>query len=167
MIKKSTSQILINCQAGEVRVALVENGLVQEVHIERANELSIVGSIYRGVVTRVMPGLQAAFVDFDGDRSGFLHIKDVLVKSVTPLNQQANLSNNDKDIRYLLREGQKIIIQVIKAAVAEKGARLSTNLTLASNYAVYKPYGLEHKISHRIHVKERWRGSCHFNAHDS
>jgi len=154
MIKKSTSHILINRQAGEVRVALLESGLVQEVHIERANELSIVGSIYRGVVTRVMPGLQAAFVDFDGDRSGFLHIKDVLVKSVTPLNQQANLSNNDKDIRYLLREGQKIIIQVIKAAVAEKGARLSTNLTLVSNYAVYKPYGLDHKISHRINVKD-------------
>ena len=154
MIKKSASHILINRQAGEVRVALLESGLVQEVHIERANELSIVGSIYRGVVTRVMPGLQAAFVDFDGHRSGFLHIKDVLVKSATPLNQQSNLSNNDKDIRYVLREGQKIIIQVIKAGVAEKGARLSTNLTLASNYAVYKPYGLDHKISHRINVKD-------------
>ena len=76
MSKHSRSQILINSQLGEVRVALLEGEVVQEVHIQRSNESSIVGNIYRAVVTRVMPGLQAAFVDFGSERNGFLHIDD-------------------------------------------------------------------------------------------
>ena len=76
MSKHSRSQILINSQSGEVRVALLEGGVAQEVHIQRSNESSIVGNIYRAVVTRVMPGLQAAFVDFGSERNGFLHIDD-------------------------------------------------------------------------------------------
>ena len=140
MSKHSRSQILINSLPGEVRVALLEADVVQEVHIERTNESSIVGNIYRAVVTRVMPGLQAAFVDFGSERNGFLHADDVMAKSVTQLNQHTDAPTNAKDIRYLLREGQQIAVQVIKQPVAEKGARLSTKLALASAYAVYQPH---------------------------
>ncbi|MDC0173071.1 Rne/Rng family ribonuclease [Gammaproteobacteria bacterium] len=154
MSKHSRSQILINSLPGEVRVALLEAGVVQEVHIERTNESSIVGNIYRAVVTRVMPGLQAAFVDFGTERNGFIHADDVMAKSVTQMNQQTNPPTNAKDIRYLLREGQQIVVQVIKQPVAEKGARLSTKLALASTYAVYQPYGSGNKISHRINGKD-------------
>ena len=154
MSKHSRSQILINSQSGEVRVALLEDEVVQEIHIERTNDLSIVGNIYRAVVTRVMPGLQAAFVDFGSERNGFLHIDDVFANAITQPNQQTNASNNIKDIRYLLREGQQISVQVLKEPVAEKGARLSTKLALASTYAVYKPNGSGHKISHRINAKD-------------
>ena len=154
MSKHSRSQILINSQPGEVRVALLEGEVVQEVHIQRSNESSIVGNIYRGVVTRVMPGLQAAFVDFGSKRNGFLHIDDVLANSVFQLNQHTGESNNLKDIRYLLREGQQISVQVLKQPLGEKGARLSTKLALASTYAVYKPHGSGHKISHRINAKD-------------
>ena len=121
MSKHSRSQILINSQLGEVRVALLEGEVVQEVHIQRSNESSIVGNIYRAVVTRVMPGLQAAFVDFGSERNGFLHIDDVLVNSVVQLNQHAGAPNNPKDIRYLLREGQQISVQVLKQPLGGKG----------------------------------------------
>ncbi len=154
MSKHSRSQILINSQPGEVRVALLEGGVAQEVHIQRSNESSIVGNIYRAVVTRVMPGLQAAFVDFGSERNGFLHIDDVFANTVVQLNQHAGASNNPKDIRYLLREGQQISVQVLKQPLGEKGARLSTKLALASTYAVYKPHGSGHKISHRINAKD-------------
>ena len=129
MSKHSRSQILINSQSGEVRVALLEDEVVQEIHIERTNDLSIVGNIYRAVVTRVMPGLQAAFVDFGSERNGFLHIDDVFANAIAQPNQQTNASNNIKDIRYLLREGQQISVQVLKEPVAVSYTHLRAHET--------------------------------------
>lgn len=109
MSKHSRSQILINSQLGEVRVALLEGEVVQEVHIQRSNESSIVGNIYRAVVTRVMPGLQAAFVDFGSERNGFLHIDDVLVNSVVQLNQHAGAPITPKiSVIYCVRASKLV-----------------------------------------------------------
>lgn len=133
-----SNELLVNVTPGETRAALVENGLLQEVHIERASNVSIVGNIYRGKVIRVLPGMQAAFVDLGLSRSGFLHVSDCVQGSETP------------DIVSLFHEGQKILVQVIKAPLGTKGARLTTLLSLSSRYLVFNPLSDHIGVSQRI-----------------
>lgn len=133
-----SDEILINTSAGETRVALVENGLLQEIHIERASSASVVGNIYRGKVIRVLPGMQAVFVDIGLNRSGFLHAAD------------CGQTKDVQDIAGLFHEGQKVLVQVLKAPIGTKGARLTTQLSLSSRYLVFNPDSQHIGVSQRI-----------------
>lgn len=132
-----SEELLINVTPQETRVAYVENGMLQEVHIERARKRGLVGNIYRGKVSRVLPGMQAAFIDMGLERTAFLHVSDIAVRS------EDNGEKSSQTIMELLREGQEVIVQVIKDPMGSKGARLTTQLSIPSRYLVYMP-GAEH-----------------------
>ena len=135
-----SEEILINVTPQETRVAIVENGMLQEVHIERTRNRGIVGNIYKGRVARVLPGMQAAFVDIGQERAAFLHASDI----------RANGNGAGGDIHQLVKEGQEIVVQVVKDPLGTKGARLSTELTLPGRYLVYTPYSNHIGISQKI-----------------
>lgn len=145
------AEVLVNVAPTETRVARVENGVLLEVAIERANKRSLVGNIYQGKVVRVMPGMQAAFVDIGLEKAGFIHVNDV----VSGKSSEAGSANGVRpDIRQLLREGQKVTVQVIKEPIGTKGARLSTQLSVSSRYLVYMPDVDHIGISQRIEQEE-------------
>jgi ribonuclease G len=121
-----TKEIFINCTFSETRVALVENTILQQIHIEREETPSLVGNIYKGKVHRVMPGMQAAFVNIGVERNAFIHIDDI-----------HNANSNDK-IANILRDGQDLLVQVIKDPVKKKGALLTTDIAITNDYLVYR-----------------------------
>ncbi|MDH5407567.1 MAG: ribonuclease G [Gammaproteobacteria bacterium] len=128
-----SEEILINITPQETRVAFVENGVLQEVHIERAQKRGLVGNIYKGKVSRILPGMQAAFIEVGLERTAFLHASDIV---------QANSNDSDngkpvENIINLLREGQEVVVQVIKDPIGTKGARLTTQLSVPSRYLVF------------------------------
>ncbi len=144
-------EILINVTPQETRVAVVENGVLQEVHIERGVSRGLVGNIYKGVVKRVMPGMQAAFIDLGLEKAAFLHVAEIL--------PPRNNGEIDKDapvpeITELLREGQSLVVQVIKDQIGSKGARLTTHLTIPSRYLVLMPTNQHIGVSQRIASEE-------------
>lgn len=133
-----SEEILINITPRETRVALVENGMLQEVYIERAGKRGIVGNIYKGKVSRVLPGMQAAFIDIGLERAAFLHASDIN----TGAGENGDESNPDKrpsEITDLVKEGQTVLVQVIKDPLGTKGARLTTHITVPSRYLVLLP----------------------------
>lgn len=140
-------EILINVTPSETRVAVVENGLLQEVHIERASRRGLVGNIYKGRVSRVLPGIQAAFLEVGLDRTAFLHAADI---HAPPAGQGGEERRQSDDICTLLNDGQELLVQVIKDPLGTKGARLTTHITLPSRYLVYIPYGNSIGISQKI-----------------
>ncbi|WP_375177588.1 ribonuclease G, partial [Marinobacter mobilis] len=143
-----SEEILINVTPVETRVALVENGMLQEVYIERTSRKGIVGNIYRGKVVRVLPGMEAAFVDIGLERAAFIHASDVV--SGQNGEDAAEAPKSVPDIRSLLREGQSLVVQVTKDPIGTKGARLTTQLSIPSRYLVFMP-GVNHiGISQRI-----------------
>lgn len=131
------TEILIDITPQENRVAVIENGLLQEIHLERSDLKGLVGNIYKGKVVRVLPGMQAAFVDVGLERAGFLHVSDIMPLSEE--DQDVDLASPEADIRKWLHEGQEIIVQVVKDPLGTKGARLTTHLSIASRYLVYMP----------------------------
>jgi ribonuclease G len=152
--------ILINWAPQETRVAIVENGAVQELHIERALERGLVGNIYTGRVARVLPGMQSAFVDIGLERAAFLHVADVHVSGAAPRNDSANAPPTP--IERLVFEGQTLMVQVIKDAIGTKGARLSTQISIAGRLLVFLPQddhiGISQKIgSHELREQLRAR----------
>ena len=146
-----SEEILINVTPRETRVALVENGMLQEVHVERASRRGYVGNIYKGKISRVMPGMQAAFVEIGLDRAAFLHASDI-VRLHSPLIAE----NGDAapapipSITELVRDGQEIVVQVVKDPIGTKGARLTTHLSIPSRYLVLLPYSKVLGVSVRI-----------------
>ncbi|MEK7261606.1 MAG: ribonuclease G [Pseudomonadota bacterium] len=161
-----SEEILINVTPQETRVAVVENGMLQEVHIERAGHRGIVGNIYKGKVARVLPGMQAAFVDIGLDRAAFLHASDV---HPLPVMAEVNGNGDGNDdgagtevvtrhenrapppaIQTLLHEGQEIVVQVDKDPLGTKGARLTMQLTLPGRYLVHMPHNRHIGISQKI-----------------
>lgn len=144
-----SEEILINVTPVETRVALVENGMLQEAYIERTSRKGIVGNIYRGKVVRVLPGMEAAFVDIGLERAAFIHASDV-VNGQSNDDEGNESSRTVPDIRSLLREGQSLVVQVTKDPIGTKGARLTTQLSIPSRYLVFMP-GVNHiGISQRI-----------------
>ncbi len=144
-----SAELLINVTPSESRVALIENGILQEVHIERHSKRGLVGNIYRGKVKRVLPGMQAAFVDIGLDKAAFLHASDIAVHS--EIEEEVNGSHLEKrDIRELVRDGQDIVVQVVKDQIGTKGARLTTDITIPSRYLVFMPSVNYVGISQRI-----------------
>ncbi len=144
-----SEEILINVTPRETRVALVENGMLQEVYIERARRKGYVGNIYKGRVSRVMPGMQAAFVEIGLDRTAFLHAND-LARMPTDNDAVESPSTPVPSISELVREGQEIVVQVVKDPIGSKGARLTTHLSIPSRYLVLLPYARTIGVSVRI-----------------
>jgi ribonuclease G len=148
-----TEEILINVTPRETRVAVVENGMLQEVHVERALRRGYVGNIYKGRVSRVMPGMQAAFVEIGLERAAFLHASDIVRAMPALLADGAENGNApiaQPPIGELVREGQEIVVQVVKDPIGSKGARLTTNLSVPSRYLVLLPYVKVIGVSVRI-----------------
>jgi ribonuclease G len=137
-------EILINVTPSEVRAALLENGVLQEVYIERAGRRGLISNIYKGSVLRVLPGMQAAFVDIGLERTAFLHASDIARPDVTVPTDEV------PGIRDLVREGDEIMVQVVKNPLGNKGARLTTYITLPSRHLVLLPHGDSVGISARI-----------------
>lgn len=142
-------ELLINVTPSETRVAQVENGMLQELHLERQSTTGIVGNIYLGKVSRVLPGMQAAFVDIGMEKAAFLHASDIITYDEEK-DQISPHSNTARDIKELVREGQKIIVQVVKDPLGTKGARLTTDITLPSRYLVFMPDANHVGVSQRI-----------------
>ncbi|MCH8248360.1 MAG: ribonuclease G [Proteobacteria bacterium] len=141
-------EILVNVTPSEVRAALLENGVLQEVHIERAARRGLTSNIYKGRVCRVLPGMQAAFIDIGLERTAFLHASDI----ASPLSSEN--SGEVPNIKDLIREGDDIMVQVVKDPLGNKGARLSTYVTLPSRHLVLLPRGGAVGISARIEDDE-------------
>ena len=151
-----SGELLINVTPSETRVALIENGVLQEVHVERESRRGLVGNIYLGKVIRVLPGMQAAFIDINLEKAAFLHASDINTKLI--LNKGDMPSDHVPDIRALVHEGQQIVVQVIKDPLGTKGARLTTDITVAARYLVLMPNAEHAGISQRIEdPKERNR----------
>ncbi len=151
-------ELLINVTPRETRIAIVENGVVQELVVERTSRRGLVGNVYCGKVVRVLPGMQSAFVEIGIERAAFLHLSDLLQK---PKQQTADDKNGDtiseppeEDITKLLRPGQTIFVQVIKDPIGTKGARLTTQLTVASRYLVLMPDVAHIGVSQKIESQE-------------
>lgn len=142
--------ILINWAPQETRVAVVENGAVQELHVERTLERGLVGNIYAGRVARVLPGMQSAFIDIGLERAAFLHVADVHVNGGTPRNDHAPGSAPPTPIERLVFEGQTLTVQVIKDPIGTKGARLSTQISIAGRLLVFLPQDDHIGISQKI-----------------
>ena len=168
-----TEEILVNVTPRETRVAVVENGMLQELHIERGWRRGVVGNIYKGKVQRVMPGMQAAFVDIGLDRAAFLHANDIFRANVVPAIDTALENGLDgglegdvavaapvqapataaqivPSITELLRDGQEIVVQVVKDPIGGKGARLTTQVSIPSRYLVLLPQSKVIGVSSRI-----------------
>lgn len=139
--------ILINWSPQETRVAVVENGAVQELHVERTLERGLVGNIYAGKVARVLPGMQSAFIDIGLERAAFLHVADVHVNGHVP---RADGSAPPTPIEKLVFEGQTLTVQVIKDPIGTKGARLSTQISIAGRLLVFLPQDDHIGISQKI-----------------
>ena len=174
-----TNELVINARPHETRVALVENGVVVELYINRGSEQELMGNIYLGRVIRVLPGMQAAFVDIGTDKPAFLYVTDVYndvrhweqvmlqageeendEKGERPVRMR-NLKNFDINIEGLLQEGQEIMVQVSKEPIGTKGARLTSYITLAGRHLVFMPtidhIGISRKIDdeqERTRLKE-------------
>ncbi|HET6913677.1 MAG TPA: ribonuclease G [Rhodanobacteraceae bacterium] len=155
-----SEEILINVTPRETRVGVVENGMLQEVHVERTGRRGYVGNIYCGRVQRVMPGMQAAFVEIGLARAAFLHASDI-VRAPPALTTEEGDGNGaapangngappHPPITELVHEGQRIIVQVIKDPIGGKGARLSAHLSIPSRYLVLLPHTRLHGVSVRI-----------------
>ena len=151
-------EILINVTPQETRVAIVDNGVLQELHIERADSKGIVGNIYKGKVVRVLPGMQAAFVEIGLERTAFLHAHDAKPMLITGEDstdktdiKETEKNEGDKPINELVHEGQSILVQVVKDPIGSKGARLTTEISIPSRYLVYLPHSKIVGISQRIH----------------
>jgi ribonuclease G len=152
--------ILINWAPQETRVAIVENGAVQELHIERALERGLVGNIYLGRVARVLPGMQSAFIDIGLERAAFLHVADLHFTVTGQRSEGAPAS--PQPIEKLVFEGQTLMVQVIKDPIGTKGARLSSQISIAGRLLVYLPQdnhiGISQKIgSHELREQLRQR----------
>ena len=145
----ASQDILINWAPQETRVAIVENGAVQELHIERTLERGLVGNVYLGKVARVLPGMQSAFIDVGLDRAAFLHVAD--------LNPPPNAPGRDAaavPIERQIFEGQSLTVQVIKDPIGTKGARLSAQISIAGRMLVFLPHDKHIGISQKIGSQE-------------
>jgi ribonuclease G len=141
-----SDEILINVTPQETRVAIMRQGVVQELHIERGSNRGMVSDVYVGRVKRVLPGMQSAFIDIGWDRSAFLHVADIW--------ENSNNGEPAKPIEKVLFEGQTLLVQVIKDPIGTKGARLSTQISIAGRFLVYLPQESHIGVSQRIESEE-------------
>jgi ribonuclease G len=142
-----SEEILINVTPQETRVAVMQLGVVQEIHIERGSNRGIAGNVYLGKIKRVLPGMQSAFIDIGLERSAFLHVADIW--------ENSNNGDTAKPIERILFEGQSLLVQVIKEPIGSKGARLTTQLSFAGRLLVFLPQETRIGVSQRIEGAEQ------------
>ena len=148
--------ILINWSPQETRVAVVESGAVQELHVERTLERGLVGNIYLGKVARVLPGMQSAFIDIGLERAAFLHVADVWQRHPEgEAPAQARSGQPLVPIEKQVFEGQALMVQVIKDPIGTKGARLSTQISIAGRHLVFLPQDDHIGVSQKIPPEQR------------
>ena len=141
--------ILINWAPQETRVALIENGAIQELHLERTLERGLVGNIYLGKVARVLPGMQSAFIDIGLERAAFLHVADLHTAGFNP-RAPGDANTPPPPIEKQVFEGQTLTVQVVKDPIGTKGARLSTQVSIAGRMLVFLPQDNHIGISQKI-----------------
>jgi ribonuclease G len=164
-----SSEIIVNAGREETRVALLENGLVTEIFIDRKKDRGVAGNVYKGRVMKVLPGMQAAFVDIGLEKAAFLYVGDMFdsTSEYTPLMEDEGLElevepkrkrSHATQIEDLLQEGQDILVQVSKEPISTKGARVTTYISIPGRYLVMMP-GVNHiGVSRRIEeIEERHR----------
>ncbi|MEP5568515.1 MAG: ribonuclease G [Halioglobus sp.] len=139
-----SEEILVNVTPMETRVAVVDNGATQDIHIERSASRGMVGNIYAGKVVRVLPGMQAAFVDIGAERTSFIHVSDIFVSGSDGRSQASDAIGDH------LHDGKKVIVQVTKDPLGSKGARLTTELSVSSRYLVFMPQNDHVGVSQQI-----------------
>jgi ribonuclease G len=144
-----SKEILINVTPQETRVAILENGVLLELYIERSRNRGLVGNIYKGRVCRVLPGMEAAFVEVGMERAAFLHVSDI-----APYSAQKENGADKPSISSLLHEGDDILVQVVKDPMGTKGARLTAHITIPSRYLVFMPNSKNVGVSTRIEDEE-------------
>jgi ribonuclease G len=140
-----SEDLLVNITPQETRVALIQQGAVQELHIERTASRGRAGNIYLGKVVRVLPGMQSAFIDIGLERAAFLHVADIWDSR-----PQTGTSSTPTPIEKILFDGQSLLVQVVKDPIGTKGARLSTQISIAGRMLVYLPQDPHIGISQRI-----------------
>ena len=160
-----SAELLVNVTPRETRVALIDSGVLREIFIERANRRGLVGNIYKGRVCRVLPGMQAAFVDIGLDRAAFLHASDIADTAAQQVRdapvpgeggttaartEPVSMLRNGAAITDLVHDGQEVLVQVIKDPLGTKGARLTTHVSIPSCYLVYMPGAGTIGVSQRI-----------------
>lgn len=139
------NKIVVNCAHRETRVAVIEDGRLVELFVERPVEQGIAGKIYKGRVANVVPGMQAAFVDIGLEKNAFLYIDDCI-----PHGKELDGNGQKKAIQDVLKEGQEILVQVVKEPFGQKGARVTTHITIPGRYLVYAPNNEDVGVSRRI-----------------
>ncbi|MCA9537287.1 MAG: Rne/Rng family ribonuclease [Myxococcales bacterium] len=160
------NSLVMNCSPHEIRVGVLEEGRVVEIFVERRKDASLVGNLYKGRVTRVLPGMQAAFVDIGLERAAFLYVADVVDPrrsllgtrdAATSTLSEARLDTFNRPIQSLLNEGQEIMVQVAKEPLGTKGARVTSHVSIAGRHLVYMPTVDHVGISRRIAEEEERR----------
>lgn len=146
-----STEVLVNAMPYETRIVIAEHGLAQEIYVERSRRRGLVGNVYKGRVARVLPGMQAAFIDIGDQRTAFLHAADV---GKLPYGDAGTNGGQVPDIQTLLGEGQSVLVQVLKDPLGAKGARVTTRISIPSRYMVYLPEGEGTGVSARIEESE-------------
>ena len=155
--------LIVSSTPRETRVALIEDGAVSEVFIERESRRGNVGNIHKGRVTRVLPGMQSAFVDIGLERDAFLHVDDVLAELdenlLTPEEQAASSPTREErgPIEDRVKEGQDLVVQVVKEPLGQKGARITSHVSLPGRYVVFMPTVEHVGVSRKIVDEEERR----------
>jgi len=139
--------ILVSMRTLETRVAVLEQGTVQDIHVERGSDRGIVGNVYSGRVVRVLPGMQAAFVEYGAERAGLVRLADLAGQ---PEPKRARGERRSEGIENRLHDGQKLQVQVVRDPVGKKGARLTTELSLSTRFLVFLPRSTRLAVSQRI-----------------
>lgn len=148
-------EIYVNVTPRETRIAVLEDGQLMELRVER--EERVVGSIYKGIVQNVLPGMDAAFVDIGLERNAFLYVADILPEEDTNGESPSSIKRSElrrRQIKDLLKPGQEIMVQVIKGPRSTKGARVSSRLALPGRYVVLMPTGNHLGVSRKIESRE-------------
>ena len=148
-------EILINWAPQETRVAVLEQGAVQEMHLERTLERGLVGNVYMGKVARVLPGMQSAFVDIGLERAAFLHVADLQAVIAARHTEAPSSDAAQVPIEKQVFEGQTLMVQVIKDPIGSKGARLTTQISIAGRLLVFLPQDEHIGVSQKIPLEQR------------
>ena len=148
-----TAELLVNVTPSETRVAYIDGGILQEIHIDRESRRGIAGNIYKGRVSRVLPGMQAAFVDIGLDKAAFLHASDIMPHTECVAGDEQK-KFSVRELAELVRQGQDLKVQVVKDPLGTKGARLTTDITLPSRYLVFMPGASHVGVSQRIESEQ-------------
>jgi ribonuclease G len=143
-------EILVSVDVGEQRVAVLEDGVVSEVYLERPGRRSIAGNVYKGTVDNVLPGMEASFVDIGLEKNGFLYVDEIVVPELEG-------KRHGRRIQELVERGQEVLVQAVKDPMGTKGARLTTEISLPGRFLVFVPFGDGIGVSRRLEDDERER----------